>query len=105
MINRALELLEEAIDQYSRLHPIGNKVSREATFHPVQCQIDNIRQIVALDRSDLFQYLDNLRIHWLGALATRITLGNSPDKHRIWADNAIRVLKRNLNQRKDWLED
>jgi hypothetical protein len=105
MSNRALELLEEAIDQYSRLHPIGNRVSREAAFHPVQCRIDNIRQIVALDRYDLFQYLDSLRTHWLGALATRTTLGNSPEKHRIWAESAIRVLKRNLNQLEDWLED
>jgi hypothetical protein len=42
------------------------------------------------------QYVDKLTTHLSGALATRPTSGNSPEQHQMWADSAIRVLKREL---------
>lgn len=93
-----LELLDKILDMYSRLHPIGNKSARDMALQPIKSELRYLRQRVAIDRSDMFQYIDELETCFSGALATRPTLGNSPQQYQIRADNAVRVLKRNLGR-------
>ncbi|WP_043769466.1 hypothetical protein [Desulfobulbus propionicus] len=91
-------MLHKIVDMYSRLHPIGNKAARDMALQPVKSELRYLRQRVALDRSDMFQYIDELESSFSGALATRPTLGHSPQQHQLRANNAVRVLERNLGK-------
>lgn len=93
-----LELLDKILDQYSRLHPIGNKAARDMALQPIKSELRYLRQRVTLDRSDLFQYINELETCFGGALATRPTLGQSPEQYQVRTANAVRVLKRNLGK-------
>ena len=93
-----LALLKEIIELLGRVKPVGNKTARDMALQPVYSRLQYLRQRVALDRADLLKYIDQLETSCSGALASRPTLGQSPEQHQIWADNAIRVLKRNLGR-------
>jgi hypothetical protein len=58
--NSALNLLNEVIEIYSRLHPIGNRTTRDAAFQPVKYRLNHLRQIVELDYPGVSQYVDKL---------------------------------------------
>jgi len=93
-----LDILAEIIELFGRLHPIGNKTARDVSLEPINRRLNSLRQRVALDRADLCEYIEQLRDGYSGMLATRPTGGNSPQQHQVWANNAIRVLERELGK-------
>lgn len=96
-----LAILQEIIDLLDRIKPIGNKNARDMALQPVYSRLQDLRQRVALDHSNLIEYIDKLETHGSGALATRPTLGDRPEKHQEWANKAIIILKRHLGKVQD----
>lgn len=92
------ELLEEILSIYSRLSPIGNRAARESAFYPVKYRLDTLKEIMFTDYPGHSQYVDNFSYHSLCALATRPIDGNSPQRHQMWADRALTIIKRALNK-------
>ncbi len=89
------DALEEIMNTWSKIQPVGDLSARKLAFEPVKSQIRYVCTLVgASPKADMIERLGDLEEHLFGALAIRQFAGDSPKKHYEWACKSFRVCKR-----------
>lgn len=92
------KVLDEIVDLFDRIHPIGNKAQRRITFQPVAYKIQQLEFLVR----ELIPYmLENawrIKTHYGAAFGVEVTNGHSVEQHMQWANNAIYRIRSELKK-------
>ena len=90
--------LDEIVDLFDRIHPIGNKAQRKTTFQPVAYKIQHLEFLVREIIPYMLENTWRIKTHYGAAFGVEVTNGHSVEQHMQWANNAIYRIRAELKK-------
>ena len=91
-------VLNEIVDLFDRIHPIGNKAQRKITFQPVAYKIQQLEFLVGEIMPYMLENARRVKTHYGAAFGVETTNGHSFEQHMAWANSAIFRIRAELKK-------
>ena len=91
-------ILNEIIDLFDKIHPVGNKAQREIIFQPLANKIQHLELLVGEMMPYMLENARRIKTHYGAAFRIEVTNGHSFEQHLQWANNAIYRIRAELEK-------
>lgn len=91
-------VLDEIVDLFDRIHPIGNKAQRKIAFQPVAYKIQHLESLVGEIIPYMLENAGRIKTHYGAAFGVEVTNGHSFEQHMEWANRAIYRIRAELKK-------
>lgn len=101
-LSKILLALDETIETFHATHPPdNNKTARKKSFEPIEQKIRHLEFLIREHVPYLWENIERIRTHYGAVFKISKNDDHSIDQHLLWADSAIRVIRRNIRARRN----